>query len=139
MPLMFGDPSPVSGSFIQPIISSLLEKRIIKLFSDEFRTPASATSASNGILMLLQKKLYGLFHLGGRERISRFDMGTLIADLLDLNQPLIQKCLQKDFHTLAPRPKDVSLDSSKAYAAGYNPKLLVEELRILKSISKIRQ
>ncbi|MFM6203235.1 MAG: NAD(P)-dependent oxidoreductase, partial [Dolichospermum sp.] len=38
-----------------------------------------------------------------------------------------------DVKMAAPRPKDVSLDSSKAFALGYNPLSVREELEILKS------
>ncbi len=55
MPLMFGIPSPVANSFIQGFIKTLKNEQELNLFIDEFRTPVSATTASKGLLLALEK------------------------------------------------------------------------------------
>jgi dTDP-4-dehydrorhamnose reductase len=127
MPLMFGIPSPTSHSFIQPFIKSLREGKELNLFVDEFRTPVSATTAAQGLLLALEK-VNGLLHLGGKKRISRYDFGCLMAEVLDLPKDLVKPCLQKDVKMAAPRPKDLDIDSSKAFNLGYQPLSLREEL-----------
>jgi dTDP-4-dehydrorhamnose reductase len=133
MPLMFGSPGPASQSFIQPFIRAMREERILRLFVDEFRTPVSAATASSGLLLALEK-VHGLIHLGGRERISRHDFGVMIADVLELRKARITECRQDDVPMAAPRPADVSLDSSRAYALGYDPKPLREQLEEIKAL-----
>ncbi len=127
MPLMFGIPSPTSNSFIQPFIKSLREGKELNLFVDEFRTPVSATTAAKGLLLALEK-VNGCLHLGGKERISRYDFGCLMAEVLELPKDLLKPGLQKDVKMAAPRPKDLYLDSSKAFNLGYQPLSLREEL-----------
>ena len=128
MPLMFGLPSPVSASFLQGMINNLKANREVNLFTDEFRTPASAATASAGLLLAVEQQIKGVLHLGGKERISRYDFGVLVADLLNKPKKLIQPILQSDIETIAKRSPDTSLDSSKAFAIGYQPLSVKEEL-----------
>ncbi len=128
MPLMFGAPSPVSPSFLQGMVSNLKAGQEISLFTDEFRTPASAVTASQGLLLAIEKQVQGILHLGGKECISRYDFGLLLADILQLPIDSIKPAKQTDFAMIAPRSPDTSLDSSKAFALGYQPLSLRAEL-----------
>ena len=128
MPLMFGLPSPVSASFLQGMINNLKANREVNLFTDEFRTPASAATASTGLLLAVEQEVKGVLHLGGKERISRYDFGVLVADLLNKPKKLIQPILQSDIKTIAKRSPDTSLDSNKAFSMGYQPLSVKEEL-----------
>ena len=128
MPLMFGAPSPVSPSFLQGMIANLKAGKEINLFVDEYRTPASATAAAQGLLLAVSQPVSGILHLGGKERISRYDFGLLLADIGDLPSNLLKPGKQADVEMSAPRSPDTSLDSSKAFALGYQPLPLREEL-----------
>jgi dTDP-4-dehydrorhamnose reductase len=132
MPLMFGVASPTAESFLQPFIKTLREGKELSLFVDEVRTPVSASTAASGLLLVLEKKLAGILHLGGKERISRYQFGCLMAEVLQLPQARLTSCQQKDVPMSAPRSPDVSLDSSKAFSLGYQPLSICEELQILK-------
>jgi dTDP-4-dehydrorhamnose reductase len=127
MPLMFGMATPTATSFIQPFIKTLQEGKELNLFTDEFRTPVSGKTAAKGLLLAL-KKVNGIIHLGGKERISRYDFGRLMVEVLQLPNSGLKACRQQDVKMAAPRPGDVSLDSSKAFALGYQPLSLWEEL-----------
>lgn len=131
MPLMFGIAPIGASSFIQPFIKTLREGKELSLFTDEFRTPVSGNTAASGLLLALEK-VEGIIHLGGKERISRYDFGYLMADVLKLPQENLKGCLQKDVPMAAPRPSDVSLDSAKAFSLGYQPLSLREELKALR-------
>jgi dTDP-4-dehydrorhamnose reductase len=130
MPLMFGAATPTAKSFIQPFIEILRAEKELKLFTDEIRTTVSATTAAKGLLMALEK-VQGYLHLGGKERISRYEIGCLLIEVLQLPATGIQRCKQQDFLMAAPRPPDVSLDSSWAFSLGYAPLSVREELEIL--------
>ena len=128
MPLMFGAPSPVSSSVLQGMISNLKAGKEINLFVDEFRTPASARTASQGLLLAIEQRVGGILHLGGKERVSRYEFGLLLANLIQLPTDSIEPGKQADVNMAAPRSPDTSLDSSKAFALGYQPLSLKEEL-----------
>ncbi|MBE8999738.1 NAD(P)-dependent oxidoreductase [Nostoc sp. LEGE 12447] len=130
MPLMFGAATPTAKSFIQPFIETLQAEKELSLFIDEFRTPVSGTTAAKGLLLALEK-VNGIIHLGGKERISRYDFGQILVEVFQLPSTGLKSCRQQDVKMAAPRPTDVSLDSSKAFALGYQPLSLKEELEML--------
>ena len=125
---IFGDPGPASASFMHPWISALRNGRPLTLFVDEFRTPVGARTAAVGLLMALETG-GGILHLGGRERISRYALGILLAEMLAVDVGFIVPGRQRDRTIGAPRPPDVSRDSSFAYSLGYDPPPLREELK----------
>lgn len=128
MPTMFGLPSPVSPTFLQSVVKNLKEGKEINLFVDEFRTPVSARAASQGLVLAIEKRVHGVLNLGGKERISRYEFGLLVADILQLSTENIKPGKQSDIEMTAPRAPDVSMDSSKAFALGYQPLPLRKEL-----------
>ncbi|MDZ8064463.1 MAG: NAD(P)-dependent oxidoreductase [Nostoc sp. DedQUE08] len=130
MPLMFGAATPTAKSFIQPFIQTLEAEKELNLFIDEFRTPVSGTTAAKGLLLALEK-VNGIIHLGGKERISRYDFGQILVEVFQLPATRLKSCRQQDVKMAAPRPIDVSLDSSKAFALGYQPLSVREELEAI--------
>jgi dTDP-4-dehydrorhamnose reductase len=137
MPLMFGIPSPVAASFIQGFIANLQQGKELTLFTDEIRTPVSGGTAASGLLLALEKRVKGILHLGGIERISRYNFGLLLAEVLGLSIDLIKPCLQQDVFMPAPRSPDTSLDSSKAFSLGYSPLSIKDELIAISQYSSI--
>jgi dTDP-4-dehydrorhamnose reductase len=126
MPLMFGA-VPHAQSFIQPFIERIRTGQVLNLFTDEIRTPVSGTSAAKGILLALEKAK-GLLHLGGRDRLSRYEMGLMLMEVLQIRNANLNPCKQADVPMPAPRAKDVSMDSSLAFSLGYQPGGMREEL-----------
>lgn len=126
MPLMFGNATPTATSFLQSFLKTLQEGKELKLFTDEFRTPVNGKTAAEGLLLALE--MQGIIHLGGKERISRYDFGHLLVDIFEIPGAKIEASQQKDVKMAAPRASDVSLDSSKAFELGYSPLSLREQL-----------
>ena len=133
MALMYGDPAPTSPSFLQTMIRSTKSKGGASLFTDEFRTPLSAYDASHGLLMALEKQP-DLLHLGGPERMSRYDFGKRATRILRVDNAKIKPCLQRDLDLSSPRSPDVSLDISKAMSIGFRPQPLESALSSLKPL-----
>ncbi|NMG07758.1 NAD(P)-dependent oxidoreductase [Brasilonema sp. UFV-L1] len=130
MPLIFGMETPTATSFIQSFIQTLQQGKQLNLFTDEFRTPVSGKTAAPGLLLALEK-VSGLIHLGGKQRISRYDFGRLLVEIFQLPDNGLKASRQQDVKMAAPRPSDVSLDSSKAFSLGYQPVSLEEALQDL--------
>lgn len=126
LPLLFGK------STILSMMKTLDEEQKLKLFEDEFRTPISNVNAAEAILEAIH--LSGLYHFGGKQRLSRLDMGSRAALILGRSQKNIISCFQKDVKMPAARPQDVSLDSSKAEKAGI--KLMGYDEALLKLFEK---
>lgn len=130
MPLMFGAAIPPATSFMQSFIQTLKAGKELSLFIDEFRTPVSGKTAAQGLLLAF-KKVNGIIHLGGKERVSRYDFGRLLIEVLQLPDGL-KACRQQDLKMAASRPPDVSLDSTMAFQLGYAPLSLRSELEALR-------
>jgi dTDP-4-dehydrorhamnose reductase len=129
MPLMFGA-APTAPSFIQPFIERIRTGQVLNLFVDEVRTPISGMAAAQGLLLALEKAK-GRLHLGGRERLSRYEFGLLLIEVLQLKDVKVNPCYQSDVPMAAPRAPDVSMDSSLAFSLGYEPGLVKDELEAI--------
>lgn len=130
LPLMFGDAGPVAQSFLQPMVQQLKTGATVNLFTDEYRTPISGRVAAEGLLLALEKT-QGILHLGGSERISRYEFGRLVVERFDIKNATLNACLQRDVKMAAPRPPDLSLDSAKANQLGFTPSPLAQQLKAL--------
>jgi dTDP-4-dehydrorhamnose reductase len=135
LPLMFGDPGPSAESFVQPMLSALRNGDKLRLFTDEFRTPISGKTASRGLLTVCSKASGRTVHLGGMERVSRYDFGLMLTDVFRLLADGLEPCSRKDVPMAAPRPADVSLLNGKAVEWGFRPLPIRRELADLYSSS----
>ena len=133
MPLMFGPAHAAAGSFVQPMLKAARAGDRLSLFTDEYRTPASARAAVQGLFLALENGRGLTLHLGGAERISRCDFGYRLLEAFALPAEVIRPCLQADVPMAAPRAKDVSLDCLRARRLGFAPWPLAEELKWLKT------
>lgn len=129
IPLLFGYTGGASRSFTEHMIRAIEEGAPLTLFTDEYRTPVDAQSASAGLLFAMKTFQGAIVHLGGGRRISRYEMGRLIEKLMNVKNARIYAVTRKEIPLPSPRPADVSLDSQKAFSMGYAPMDLERALR----------
>lgn len=84
----------------------------LRLFTDEFRCPIPAVATAQAIWELVSQSATGLFHLAGAERLSRWQIATLIAQHWPQLNPKIEATSRQEYQG-APRPADTSLNSAK--------------------------
>ncbi len=122
MPVMFG---LGASNFMATLVEGLRSGRSVSLFADEYRTPVSGAAAAQGLIQAIDwardDRHRGLLHLGGPDRLSRYEFGLLLAEVLGYDRSLLLPCNQSDVIGLAPRPQDVALDSGLAYGLGFAP------------------
>lgn len=82
-------------------------------FTDEYRSPISAAVTAQATLELLQKNAMGLFHVAGAERLSRAQIGEVLATRWPQLNPRFTVNSLHDYRG-APRSPDTSLNSAKA-------------------------
>ena len=118
------------GTASEAVAWSLAAGARVRLFSDQYRTPVDPESVAGALLRLLAGAARGVFHVGGPERLSRYDLGVRVARALGLPDTLIEPIRQADQPVGAPRPADVSLDSSRArQELGWAPRPLDDAIR----------
>lgn len=129
MPLMYGASGPCNPSFLHFMQRAVAEGRELALFTDEWRTPATGEDGARGLVLALTRGVTGLLHLGGPERATRYEFGEIFRQVLGNPDIRLAGCLRRDVPMPAPRPRDVSLDSGRAFALGYAPSGIEEGLR----------
>jgi len=85
----------------------------VRQFTDEFRSPIPAEITARAIWELVGRGSTGLYHVAGRERLSRWQIGQLLAARWPGLQPRIDAASLKEY-TGAPRAPDTSLNSARA-------------------------
>ncbi len=66
------------------------------------------------LLEIAERELKGVFHLAGGTRVSRYHFALQIANKFELDGDLIIPSRMAEMRWIAKRPKDSSLDVSKA-------------------------
>ena len=100
--------------FFDQLHQQLRHGQPMGLFFDEWRSPLGLPQAARCLLKLaMQPELTGLWHLGGPERLSRYEMGVRLAQWLGVDKALIRAEKREQHPAPEPRPADVSLDSSR--------------------------
>ncbi len=137
LPLMFGLAPHALRHFSVQILRAIRSGQPIHLLVDEFRSPVDNYSAAQGILGLLGQAR-GILHLGGRSRVSRFEMGLLMADFLKTAPTMLQPTTIAALDIGVARAPDCTLESAMAYDLGYAPTPLSEVLqRVASQFDKI--
>lgn len=85
----------------------------LALFTDEFRCPIPALVTARAVWELVLRNQPGLYHVAGAERLSRWQMGRLIAARWPQLRPRLEPSSLKTYRG-APRPADCSLNCAKA-------------------------
>ena len=85
----------------------------VNLFTDEFRCPIPALVTARAVWQLLEHNHTGLYHVAGTERLSRWQIGQLLAQRWPQLSPLFVP-VSRLTYTGPPRPADTSLTCTKA-------------------------
>lgn len=97
----------VQGYIVQQVKHCLKNQRRIILPADEFATPTHVSLLAEQIDRAIESDVEGILHCCGKERISRYNMGLLIAETYGLDK----KYILSEGSIDPLRPKDVSLNS----------------------------
>lgn len=121
---------PVLGagnSFLPRMITSFKEGRPVAATEREVRTPVDVITVGRALLELAGSNHHGVFHLGGRDRVNRFQLAQQIAARFGFPQDLVVAQSVANPPGRAPRPRDVSLDVSKTRARLVTPMLTLDD------------
>jgi dTDP-4-dehydrorhamnose reductase len=85
----------------------------VRLFKDEFRSPIPAEVTAATTWQLLLQGQTGLYHVAGKERLSRLEIGQLLAARWPQLNPKIEAASLAEYPGAARSP-DTSLNCEKA-------------------------
>lgn len=111
--LLYGPTQSGRPAFFDEQARALKAGQPCRLFVDEWRTPLGLSTAARGLLALCRAGVTGLLHLGGPERLSRFEMGQRLAAYLGCDPAALVPTPRDSVAAPEPRPRDISLDASR--------------------------
>jgi dTDP-4-dehydrorhamnose reductase len=128
VPLLYGVPAVVRDTTFLQQVRALQAGAALTLFDDEFRTPLWLEDAAAAVIRCAQSDLDGIVHLGGPQRLSRLQMGRLLAAALGVSDAPIVAASRLSAQALEARPRDLSLQSERFMAMfGEPPGRTVED------------
>ena len=103
-------------SFPVWLIENLQNNKSVNILTDQITSPTYVPNLSSMLMEISQKKIEGIIHVSGATKISRFDFASLIVEKLNLDKNLLKPIKMDEINFKAKRPKNSSLDVSKATA-----------------------
>jgi len=112
--LLYGPTLIGRPAFFDEQVAALRTRTPIRCFVDEWRTPLALGTAARALLGLARSDCQGVIHLGGPQRLSRWEMANQLAEALGLDPGgTIIPATRTEVPSPEPRPRDTSLDSSR--------------------------
>jgi dTDP-4-dehydrorhamnose reductase len=110
----YGPGVPWRPSFSDWVCGALREGKPLKMFTDVFFTPIAVEPLCDAIADLVDADYRGVIHVGGSERLSKYDLGVALARAFGLPEEKIERSTLADVPLPAPRPKEMSMSTARA-------------------------
>jgi dTDP-4-dehydrorhamnose reductase len=101
-------------TFIEKTLGKLKSGQQVLGFEDQWFSPMSIYNLAELIAEILLKKPAGVLHLGGPERVSKFEFMRLLAKSFGYPENMVKANSFAGYNFIAPRPRDASLNIAKA-------------------------
>ncbi len=108
-----GDSVTGTKGAIDFIESRFKRQRPMTLFYDELRSCIDCKELAEVVMHLFSKETQGLFHLGGEEPVSLYDLGEKILERGNYPRELLYRMSRLDEKNGPPRVGNVGLDTTK--------------------------
>jgi dTDP-4-dehydrorhamnose reductase len=119
--------------FVRWVVSSVRSGKPIKIVTDQFNNPTFIDDLVQAISKIIEYKKQGIYNIGGKEFLSRFEFTNIIADFFNLNKELISPIQTEELKQPAKRPLKSGLITLKAESEiGYRPHSITEALSKMK-------
>jgi dTDP-4-dehydrorhamnose reductase len=110
------------------IFQNLQQRKPVKLFYDQYRTPLSLWEASRTMNKLLKLSIKNeIINFGGKEKVSRLELGERLCKIAGLDSSLLQRISMYDVLNV-PDAADVSMNTDKLQSLGITLKSVDESL-----------
>ena len=132
--VLFGYAEGVKQNFALWLIESLSAGTAVRVVDDQMGNPTLVDDLAYAILKAVELKKRGLYHVAGRDIVSRYAFAVRLAEIFGLDPALIQPIKTSQLEQPAPRPLKSGLITLKAETElGYTPSSVDDGLAVLKS------
>ena len=105
---------PTKKSFPMWVIENLQKQKQIDVLTDQFTSPTYVPNLSRMLIEISERHITGIIHVAGASKTSRYQMASMVSDKLNLDSTLLKQISINKMKWVAQRPKDSSLDVSRA-------------------------
>jgi dTDP-4-dehydrorhamnose reductase len=124
LPLMIGESPYSSSGIVADLKAQAKERGYTEAFKDEYRSAALVADVCQGIRICLEKKLNGLVHVAGANKLSRLQIAEYVRAAYNIENLEIKPTTHAS-KGINNRPKDVTLNINKLRSYGYCPTSLL--------------
>ena len=110
--LNFGSSPTGDRSFSEEMLRAAQAGKTLRLLTDEFRCPIPAAVTAQAVWSLALQSQPGLYHLAGAERLSRWQIGQLLAARWPQLKPRLEPASLREYQG-PPRSPDTSLNCAR--------------------------
>ena len=119
--------------FVRWVVASLNKKEKIRIVKDQINNPTFIDDLVQGINKIIEFKKTGIYNIGGKEFLTRYEFTLRIADFFNLDKKLITPITTEELNQPARRPLKSGLITLKAETElGYKPHTISDSLAAMK-------
>ena len=121
-------------NFATWLINNLNQKKEVKILKDQYISPTLNTNLAEMLLEIAERNMTGTLHTAGATRVSRHEFALKLAEVFNLNIDLVKPAKMNEMPWRAKRPRDSSLNVSKALTLlNQKPLKLEQALKLMKT------
>lgn len=109
LPLLYGCGALREPTGFERQLAAARAGEPLRLFTDEFRSPAALPDAARALVHLAELTTTGVVHIAGPQRLSRYELIAQSAALLGIDMDSLEAVRQAELTFPEPRPRDLTL------------------------------
>ena len=122
-----------SPNFALWLLENLEKGRPLRIVEDQFGNPTFVDDLAYGIMKGVELEKTGVYHIAGRDIVSRHAFAVTLARVFGLNEDLLTPVKTAEMEQVAPRPLRSGLITLKAEVElGIKPSTVEEGLMMLR-------
>ncbi|MBV6444908.1 MAG: dTDP-4-dehydrorhamnose reductase [Ignavibacteriaceae bacterium] len=122
--------------FVRWVVESIRKGEKIRIVTDQINNPTFLDDLVRAIGQVIEFGKFGIYNIGGREFLSRYDFTMRICDFFNLDKSMVTAITTPELNQPAKRPLNSGLVTLKAETEfGYSPTAIEETFRLMKDES----
>ncbi len=115
------------------LLDQLSTGQTVKVINGQYTSPTLSTHLAKMLLEVTERRLTGIIHLAGANRMNRYEFAVRLAQEFKFNTALVEPVAPDSANWYAKRPLDSSLNIEKAsHVLNVKPMMVDDELREFK-------
>jgi dTDP-4-dehydrorhamnose reductase len=111
--VLYGYGHLLRPNFVTWLASELRKGNRVRIVTDQIGNPTYVADLAEAVQRLLDGECYGLYHVSGSEKCSRFEFAQTIAKVFELDGSLIDPITTAELMQKSPRPMNSSFRLEK--------------------------